>query len=99
MFKSTNGLCSHCLLVATLNGEIDTFVQSHSKTKIPVNYTQLAQHGLPIGGKKPGSIHESLDIRAAKVKLITSMIRLFYSTKNMCFFRIHTLADGRCLGT
>ena len=69
MFKSTNGLCSHCLLVATLNGEIDTFVQSHSKTKIPVNYTQLAQHGLPIGGKKPGSK------RKASAKKTTAKIR------------------------
>ena len=59
MFKSTNGLCSHCLLVATLNGEVDTFVKTYSKTKNPINYTQLAQHGLPVGGKKPASKHKA----------------------------------------
>ena len=69
MFKSTNGVCSHTLLVATLNGEVDTFVQSYSKTKNPVNYTQLAQHGLPIGGKKPGSK------RKASAKKTTAKIR------------------------
>ena len=60
MFKSTNGVCSHSLLVATLNGEMDTFVQSHSKTRKPINYTELAQHGLPVGGKKPGSKRKAL---------------------------------------
>ena len=69
MFKSTNGVCSHSLLVATLSGEIDTFVQSHSKSKDPVNYTQLAQHGLPVGGKKPGSK------RKASAKKTTAKIR------------------------
>ena len=34
---------------------MDTFVKTYSKTKNPINYTQLAQHGLPAGGKKPGS--------------------------------------------
>ena len=53
MFKSTNGMCSHCLLIATLNGEVDMFVQTHSRLKNPVNYTQLGQHELPVGGKKP----------------------------------------------
>lgn len=69
MFKSTNGLCSHSLLVATLRGEIDTFVRSHSKSKNPVNYTELAQHGLPVGGKKPGSK------RKASAKNTTAKIR------------------------
>ena len=69
MFKSTNGLCSHSLLVASLNGELDTFVRSHSKTKNPINYTELAQHGLPVGGKKPGSK------RKASAKKTTAKIR------------------------
>ena len=69
MFKSTNGLCSYSLLVATLNSEMDTFVQSHSKTKNTVNYAELAQHGLPVGGKKPGSK------RKASAKKTTAKIR------------------------
>lgn len=69
MFKSTNGLCSHSLLLATLSGEMDTFVQSHSKTKNPINYTELARHGLPVGGKKPGSK------RKASAKKTTAKIR------------------------
>ena len=70
MFKSANGVCSHSLLVATLNGEMDTFVQSHSKTKKKHQlYTELAQHGLPVGGKKPGSK------RKASAKKTTAKIR------------------------
>lgn len=55
MFKSTNAVCSHCLLVATLNGELDIFIRTYSRIKNPMNYTHLAQHGLPVGGKKPSS--------------------------------------------
>ena len=50
MFKSTNGICSHSLLVASLNGQVDNFVRHYAKSKAPVNY---AKHGLPLGGKKP----------------------------------------------
>jgi len=35
--------------------EWSVFPLSHSKSKDPVNYTQLAQHGLLVSGKKPGS--------------------------------------------
>ena len=59
MFKSTNRVGSHCLLVATLNGEVDRFVNTYSKTKNPINYTQLAQHGVLVGGKKPSSKHKA----------------------------------------
>ena len=69
MFKSTNGVCAHCLLVANLNGEVDTFIQMYSRTKNPINYTQLAQHGLPVGGKKPSSK------RKASSKKTTAKIR------------------------
>ena len=55
MFKSTNGLCSHSLLAASLNGEVDSFVTHYMKTKDPINYAALGQHGLPTGGKKPSS--------------------------------------------
>ena len=55
MFKSTNGLCSHSLLAASLNGDVDGFVAHYTKTKDPINYTALGQHGLPTGGKKPSS--------------------------------------------
>ena len=51
MFKSHNGMCSHCLLLAVLNGEVDRFVRNYSRTKDPINYMQLGQHGLPVGGK------------------------------------------------
>ena len=53
MFKSTNGLCSHSLLAASLNGEVNSFVTQYVKTKDPINYAALGQHGLPTGGKKP----------------------------------------------
>ena len=53
MFKSTNGMHSHSLLVATLNGQSDAFVEQYTKTKVPSNYAKLGQHGLPIGGKRP----------------------------------------------
>ena len=49
MYKSTNGICSHTLLAASLSSEVDDFVILFSKSKVPVNY---AQHGLPAGGKK-----------------------------------------------
>ena len=49
-FKSTNGMCSHSLLVATLNGQSDAFVEQYTKTKVPFNYAKRGQHGLPIGG-------------------------------------------------
>ncbi len=52
MFKSTNGLS---LLVASLKGELDSFVTHYVKTKDPVNYAAMGQHGLPTGGKKPSS--------------------------------------------
>ena len=55
MFKSTNGICSHTLLVAALNDEVCLFICNYSKSKAPVNYVQLAQHGLPLGGRKPSS--------------------------------------------
>ena len=55
MFKSTNGLCSHSLLAASLNGDVDGFVAHYVKTKDPINYAALGQHGLPTGGKKPSS--------------------------------------------
>jgi len=55
MFKSTNGLCSHSLLAASLNGDVDGFVAQYAKTKDPINYAALGQHGLPTGGKKPSS--------------------------------------------
>ena len=55
MFKSTNGICSHSLLGATLNGEVDAFVSNYAKSKVPINYANLGQHGLPTGGKKPSS--------------------------------------------
>ena len=44
-------------------------------------------------------IYTSLDVRGAEVKSITTVIGSSCSTKNMCFFRIHTPAVGRCLGT
>ena len=71
MFKSTNGMCSHCLLLAVLNGEVDTcrFVRNYSRTKDPINYMQLGQYGLPVGGKKPSSK------RKASSKKTTSKIR------------------------
>lgn len=59
MFKSTNGVCSHSLLAANLNGELDLFVNRYSKTKVPTNYANLAQHGLPVGGKKPSTRRKS----------------------------------------
>ena len=58
MFKSTNGICSHTLLVAALNDEVSLFICNYSKSKAPVNYAQLARHGLPLGGRKPSSKHK-----------------------------------------
>ena len=55
MFKSTNGICSHTLLVAALNDEVSLFICNYSKCKAPINYAQLAQHGLPPGERKPSS--------------------------------------------
>ena len=49
MYKSTNGICSHTLLAASLSGEVNNFV--NPKSEVPVNYANLAQHGLPVGGK------------------------------------------------
>lgn len=68
MFKSTNGMCSHSLLAAALNGQVDTFVTHYSKAKAPVNYANLGQHGLPAGGKKPSK-------RKASSKKTTSAIK------------------------
>lgn len=59
MYKSTNGMCSHALLAASLSGDVDNFVNHYSKSKVPVNYANLAQHGLPVGGKKPSSRRKS----------------------------------------
>ena len=69
MFKSTNGICSHSLLVATLNGDVDGFVARYVKTKDPINYAALGQHGLPKGGKKASSR------RKASSKKSTSAIK------------------------
>ena len=69
MFKSTNGICSHSLLVATLNCQQDAFVHQYAKTKLPVNYAKLGQHELPVGGKKPKSK------RKASSKKTTSAIK------------------------
>jgi len=55
MFKATSGICSHTLLVAVLNDEVCSFVSSFTKSKAPLNYAELAQHGLPVGGQKPSS--------------------------------------------
>ena len=66
MFKSTNGMCSHSLLVASLNGQVDNFVSHYAKSKAPVNYAKLGQ--LPIGGKKPSK-------RKASSKKMTSAIK------------------------
>jgi len=55
MFKATSGICSHTLLVAVLNDEVCSFVSSFTKSKTPLNYAQLAQHGLPVGEQKPSS--------------------------------------------
>ena len=52
MFKSTNGICSHKHLGAALNDEVSLFICNYSKCKAPINYAQLAQHGLPLGGRK-----------------------------------------------
>jgi len=69
MFKSTNGLCSHSLLAASLNGDVDGFVAHYAKTKDPINYAALGQHGLPTGGKKPSSR------RKASSKKATSAVK------------------------
>lgn len=55
MFKSTKGLCSHSLLAASLNSDVDDFIAHYMKTKDTINYAALGQHGLPTGGKKPSS--------------------------------------------
>ncbi len=55
MFKSTSGICSHTLLVAVLNDEVSPFVCSYTKSKAGVNYAQLAQHDIPVGGRKPSA--------------------------------------------
>ena len=68
MFKSTNGMCSHSLLVASLNGQVDTFVSYYAKSKAPVNYAKLGQHGLPLSGKKPSK-------RKASSKKTTSAVK------------------------
>ena len=68
MFKSTNGMCSHSLLAATLNGQVDTFVSHYSKAKVPVNYASLGQHGLPTGGKKPSKRKSSLKKTTSAIK-------------------------------
>ena len=68
MFKSTNGMCSHSLLAASLNDQTETFVRQYTKNKVPVNYANLAQHGLPVGGKKPSK-------RKASSKQTTSAVR------------------------
>ena len=68
MFKSTNGMCSHSLLVASLNGQVDNFVSHYAKSKAPVNYAKLGQHGLPLGGKKPSK-------RKASSKKTTSAVK------------------------
>ena len=69
MFKSTNGLYSHSLLAACLNGDVDGFVAHYVKTKDPINYAALGQHGLPSGGKKPSSR------RKASSKKATSSVK------------------------
>lgn len=55
MFKATSGICSHTLLVAVLNDELCSFVSSFTESKAHLNCAQLAQHGLPVGGRKSSS--------------------------------------------
>ena len=71
MFKSTNGFCSHSLLAAALNGDVNGIVAHYAKTKDPINYATLGQHGLPTGCKKPSSR------RKASSKKATSAVRAF----------------------
>ena len=73
LFKATNGMCSHSLVVALLNGQVDTFVAHYAKSKAPVNYGQLAQHGLPLGGKKPSKRKASSKRTTSAVKEILSL--------------------------
>ena len=68
MFKSTNGMCSHSLLASSLNDQTEAYVRQYTKNKVPVNYANLAQHGLPVGGKKPSK-------RKASTKQTTSVVR------------------------
>ena len=66
--KATNGMCSHSLLAATLNGQVDSFVAHFIKSWMPVNYANLGQHGLPAGGNKPSK-------RKASSKKMTSAVK------------------------
>ena len=84
MFKSTNGMCSHSLLVATLNGQSDAFVEQYTKTKVPFNYAKLGQHGLPIGGKKPNSKRKGSSKKTtAAIKNIIAGADLIERTKRV----------------
>ena len=73
MFKSTNGMCSHSLLMASLNGQVDNFVSHYAKSKAPVNYVKLGQHGLPLGGKKPSKHKVSSKKMTSAVKDILAL--------------------------
>ena len=80
MFKSTNGLCSHSLLTASLNGDVDGFVAHYVKTKDPINYAALGQHGLPTGGKKPSSRRKASSKKATSA--VKSILAAAYDIPN-----------------
>lgn len=47
-----------------LNGEINGFVANYVKTKDPINYAALGQHGLPNSDKKPSSWRKAFSKKA-----------------------------------
>ena len=49
------GICSHCVVVAELNNQLDKFVASFTKSKRKLNFTEVAIHGMPAGRGRKGS--------------------------------------------
>ena len=67
MFKSTNGICSHTLLVAALNDEVSLFICNYSKFKAPINYMHslLSMDYLQVDE----SLHQSTRVQARRLQL------------------------------
>ena len=45
-------ICAHTFAVAKLNNNLDGFVDWYKRNKQSINFSALAQAGIPIGGKK-----------------------------------------------
>ena len=80
MFKSTNGICSHCLLVSSINGEVDTLLGVILRREIPSFTRNLVNMGYLQAVRRKAQ-NEKLHLRTRPPRSGRSLLMLSWKSE------------------